>query len=452
MKIISILLILSLLLCGCTVVGTEPGVPPTTEATVPPTTVPPTTEATVPPTTEATVPPTTEPAPTQPPVDPAWLAGSAQPNMVDPTYWGGSNELVMDGDQIDALNARFLATPGTGLRDLLAVPETLPGSEIRALMEQYTITKPLLDGKEPTAEELASLEAERNLQAIPETVTPNYGIVTAPADLRSYPTGLVNSAGTVLSGSNCTDRFQQTRLRLGEGVIVCHSSRFGDWLFVLAGNYCGWVNAQLVGLCSRQEMADYIGSDRFAVALERRELDGMTVDMGTRLALDENGKLLLPSRRADGSLELTPRPMEDFFQQGYLPFTTNNLYHQAMALLGTPYSWGSKEGLDCSDTLVSIYACFGIRLPRDSSAMALLGKAPGEAPCPGSLLVMPGHVMLYLGTVDGEMYVLQNTTGYRTADGAHTPVIGAVISSTADIFLQNGHSFREDIVRIVEIA
>ncbi len=449
MKIISLLLILSLLLCGCTAAGPEPSVPPTTEVTVPPTT-----EATVPPTTEATVPPTTEAPPTQPPADPAWLAGSAQAGMANPAYWGGSDEPVLDGEQIDALNARFLATPGTGLRNLLAVPETLSGSEIRALVEQYTITKPLLDGKTPTAEDLAKLEAERNLQAIPETVTPGYGIVTAPADLRSYPTGQVNSNGTVLSGSDCVDRFQQTRLRLGEGVIVCHSSQSGDWLFVLAGNYCGWVDARLVGLCTRQEMADYIASEGFAVALERRELDGMTVDMGTRLALDESGALLLPCRRADGGLELTPRPMERFFHQGYLPYTTNNLYRQAMALLGTPYSWGSKEGLDCSDTLVSVYACFGIRLPRDSSAIALLGKAPDEVPTPrpGSLLVMPGHVMLYLGTVDGEMYVLQNITGYRDAVGAHTPVIGAVISSTSDIFLQSGHSFREKIVQIVEIV
>lgn len=450
MKIISILLILSLLLCGCTVVGTEPAdqstAPPATETTALPTTVPPTAEATVPPATEV--------PPTQPPVDPAWLAGSAQQGMADPAYWGGSDEPVLSGAQIDALNARILATPGTGLRDLLAVPETIPGSEIQALIEQYAITKPLLDGETPTAEELADLEAERNLQGIPETVTPGYGIVTAPADLRSYPTGQVNSAGTVLSGSDCVDRFQQTRLRLGEGVIVCHSSASGDWLFVLAGNYCGWVEARLVGLCSRQEMADYIGSDRFAVALERRELDGMTVDMGTRLALDESGALLLPCRRADGELELTARPMADFFCQGYLPYTTNNLYRQAMALLGTPYSWGSKEGLDCSDTLVSIYACFGIRLPRDSAAMALLGVAPGEvfAPSPGALLVMSGHVMLYLGTVDGEVYVLQNITHYRNAAGEQTPVIGAVISSTSDIFLQNGHSFLEDIVRIVEIA
>ncbi len=139
MKMISLFLILSLLLCGCTVAGTEPAPPPTTAATVPPTTeatVPPATEATAPPTTEATVPPTTQAPPTQPPADPAWLAGSAQADMANPAYWGGNDALVLDSEEIAALNAQFLATPGTGLRELTAVPETLSGSEIRALVEQ----------------------------------------------------------------------------------------------------------------------------------------------------------------------------------------------------------------------------------------------------------------------------------------------------------------------------
>lgn len=453
MKKMLFLLLFSLLLTGC--VYTPP-----TETAVPTETAAPSASpaaSTAPATEPVTQPPATEPLPTEPEVDAALLVGSATADMALPSYWGGSTELVMDDAAIEAYNARLCATEGTGLCDLLQYPETLSGSDIRALIEQYTVSKALLDGQSITDEQLQALQAQRNLAALAETVNLGYGLITAPADLRSFPTDSVSSSGDVLSGSQCFDDFQQTQLRLGEGVLILHSSLDGAWLFVQAQNYCGWVETRYVALCSRQEMEDYLTAEQFGVILERKTLtvDGaeMTLSMGTRLAMDESGSFLLPQRQEDGTLTLQKCDLEIDYSVGYLPYTTENLYRQALRLLGTPYSWGSKEGYDCSDTLVAIYACFGIHLPRNSSAMALVGQTEWDfsALAPGALLVMKGHVMLYLGSVDGEIYVLQNFTRCTDAGGQSRSVYAAALSSISDIFLSSGKSYQEGIIAVTQV-
>ena len=39
--------------------------------------------------------------------------------------------------------------------------------------------------------------------------------------------------------------------------------------------------------------------------------------------------------------------------------------------------------------------------------------AIAKAPAANTLLAMKGHIMLYLGTVDGKPYAIHDTTGYK---------------------------------------
>jgi hypothetical protein len=115
---------------------------------------------------------------------------------------------------------------------------------------------------------------------------------------------------------------------------------------------------------------------------------------------------------------------------GFLPFTARNIYKQALMMLNEPYGWGDMYGeQDCSRFLQMVFATVGIMLPRDSKDQAQVSNvavdfdekssddvknaAIAQSPAANTLLAMKGHIMLYLGTVDGKPYAIHDTTGYK---------------------------------------
>ena len=120
-------------------------------------------------------------------------------------------------------------------------------------------------------------------------------------------------------------------------------------------------------------------------------------------------------------------------QIGYLPFTRENILREAFRLLAKPYGWGGMwKARDCSSFLQDVFSTMGVILPRNSAAQANSGSyfakfnienskipdakkeaALDQAPPVTSLLRLNGHIMLYLGKVNGHYYVIHNSSGYR---------------------------------------
>lgn len=73
----------------------------------------------------------------------------------------------------------------------------------------------------------------------------------------------------------------------------------------------------------------------------------------------------------------------------------------ALQFQGNPYKYGGTSltnGADCSGFVQSVYANFGIRLPRTSSGQATCGKAvPYSQAKPGDIICYSGHVGIYIG-------------------------------------------------------
>ncbi len=84
---------------------------------------------------------------------------------------------------------------------------------------------------------------------------------------------------------------------------------------------------------------------------------------------------------------------------------------------------------DCSRFLQMVFATVGISLPRDSKDQAQVSNstvdfdqksndaakiaAIAKAPAANTLLAMKGHIMLYLGMINGKPYAIHDTTGYK---------------------------------------
>ena len=77
-----------------------------------------------------------------------------------------------------------------------------------------------------------------------------------------------------------------------------------------------------------------------------------------------------------------------------------NITQFALRFLETPYVWGGTTawGLDCSGLAQSVYAAFGLSLPRDADQQEVLGERVDLANIQAADLVFfPGHVALSLG-------------------------------------------------------
>ena len=272
--------------------------------------------------------------------------------------------------------------------------------------------------------EKTTIKNNRALEQIPATVTVRYGIITEFAAVRSFPTNCI-------AGSYSQDRFQETGLNVGEGVAVYHVTADGQWFFVQAMNYFGWVEAGKIGLCSREMLLSFIDSEQFiVVTADTLNIDGRIVRMGQALPYvtknDQEYQVQMPRRDAAGNLVLHQIAVardDEKVHDGYLPYTLRNVFIQAFKMLGIPYSWGDNYvyGRDCSSTQNAVYACFGFKMPRNTSQQRSIPQYAVTMNInesyiknnlrPGALIFSSGHVMMYIGDDDqGNAYIYHNTS------------------------------------------
>ena len=119
--------------------------------------------------------------------------------------------------------------------------------------------------------------------------------------------------------------------------------------------------------------------------------------------------------------------------KGYLPYTRENITRQAFKFLGERYGWGhSYNARDCTGFVSEVYKTFGIFMPRNSGQQGLssMGKNTRftedssrqdkldtfKSLDAGDLIYIPGHVMMYIGNVDDQPYVIHDVSGLSYID------------------------------------
>ena len=269
-------------------------------------------------------------------------------------------------------------------------------------------------------------------------MAPRYGLVVHYASQRFLPTkkGLYQG-----KDDHDFDQLQNSALDAGTPVAVVRTSADGLWYYALTAISDGWVEAKYIALGNVRQVRKFAEGKDFAVVIRPKAdifMNGsMTeyddyVRMGTRLPLAriDAGRVTVnvPVMDADGTLVVKKAYMNaEDVNTGFLPFTARNIYKQALMMLNQPYGWGDMYGeQDCSRFLQMVFATVGIALPRDSKDQAQVGEsgvdfdgksddaskitAIARAPAADTLLAMKGHIMLYLGMVDGKPYVIHDTT------------------------------------------
>ena len=98
----------------------------------------------------------------------------------------------------------------------------------------------------------------------------------------------------------------------------------------------------------------------------------------------------------------------------------------AYQFLGNPYVWGGTSltnGADCSGFVQSVYAHFGISLPRTSYEQRTAGDEISYAEAqPGDLILYEGHVGIYMG--DGKIINAMNEAqGIGVCSATYTNIV-----------------------------
>ncbi|CAE6824744.1 SH3 domain-containing C40 family peptidase [Paraburkholderia aspalathi] len=275
------------------------------------------------------------------------------------------------------------------------------------------------------------------------------------------------------------DNLQISAVRPGTPLYVLGSSVDGAWRYVQTPDVQGWVRTEGVGLTDdafvdtwRAATAKSLGAVIVASAPVRdsRGVFRFDAPAGTLLPLAPDNamrpapqankpaseaasataarKLLVPARDVDGHAIIRTAQLNDA-QIAPMPLaaTPRHLATLMKTLIGRPYGWGNS-GLynDCSSELQSIFAAFGVWLPRHSSTQMSAGRMIDlSASTPAqrldylaqhgeplrTLIYIGGHVMLYIGntTRNGMAVpvVYQDVWGLRPADNSRRAVIGGSV-------------------------
>lgn len=257
-----------------------------------------------------------------------------------------------------------------------------------------------------------------------------YGIAIRNACVRTEPTTdpLRKYEGDVW------DRRQESRLNVGEPVLVKRLD--GGWLYVISDTTEGCVRQEGIFICTVHYYERYrrLLMREFQVVLKAgRYKDGQYFRVGTVLPIFEETEKEDWCRQKDSPIMI----------RGYLPFTKRQVHLQMKRMLGIPYSWGDErnDGMDCSSTVRGFYACFGLFLPRNTEEQRVYGETlhamnqaeyeklegcSGEKKLQvissfgaGTVIHMPGHVMLYAGEKDGVPQIFHNCDTYTENGEVH---------------------------------
>lgn len=173
-----------------------------------------------------------------------------------------------------------------------------------------------------------------------------------------------------------------------------------NWYPIEVGEIDGWVSGKYVTVETTYSYAESKEEEEARIAAEAAAKQ----EEEEKAEQEAQEAAVLQSQAADG--------------QAVIDF--------ACQFIGNPYVWGGTSltnGADCSGFVQSVYANFGISLPRTTWDMVNVGyEVSYEQALPGDLVLYDGHVGLYMG--DGNIVNAMNEAdGIGICSATYAPIV-----------------------------
>jgi hypothetical protein len=256
------------------------------------------------------------------------------------------------------------------------------------------------------------------------------------------------------------DVLQNAAVAMNEPLRVLHVSADGLWAFVKGPDASGWVESRDVGYINETQAGEWMNKELIVVVQDGallRDANGggiAKVKVGAlfpRVGEDGNFFTVSAALPSNGHQirVVDARIAKDSARRFPLDLNRENVGMVGNQLLGKPYGWGGLyQNRDCSSMIRDFFLPFGIWLPRGSynqihsgNAISLNGLSNSdkervlrEKGVPFLTLVyLKGHIMLYVGNINGRPLVFHASWGVSINDGEGSVskhVIGKSIIST----------------------
>ena len=382
---------------------------------------------------------------------------SATPAMQSPEYWikriPGAEKPVKTMDQLKHFNEEIKHMVPENI-DVLKLDKSRPGKDITDQLQlEYSTLKnrKLFDKNDKTVPQgffEEEVKPVMQIDQVPSKIKVKWGVATRATSIRAIPTMVKMIEG---KGDVEFDQLQFTLIKLWTPVAIYHKSSDGKWFYIQAPYVRGWVKAKDIAIFEgREELRTRLKSGSFLVVtgesvrvfrdaalkdVYQRPSMGTVIPMASSKFSDGPYPVWMPDRKEGGDVGLNKCYIsrKSDVTKGFPVYSQANVIRQAFKLLGARYGWGGMyNGRDCSGFVHDVFLSLGVDLPRDSKQQAMVGtqlgyfeafqndaerKAALRSARPGiTLLKMPHHQMIYLGTVNNQFYVIHSTWAERTGD------------------------------------
>ena len=396
-----------------------------------------------------------------------------------------SEKLIMNQDEIKKFNNDLINDENVNIIDLNKFDKVLSKSQLNTILSDYIEnsmpvgTRYIKDVK-LDEEYYNKIIKNINLDGINDENVVQYGVVVNNTHIRTFPT---DDVSYYAPNDFFIDLNYETGLKVCERALVLHTSADKKYYFVKTEFYDGWVAVEDIALTDRSTWVEYDSLDDFLVVtgdyinlnynLCNATTSEIKLVMGTKLPLitqkpnavdkvstEASYVVNLPTRDCNGRLEFVKArvPFNKDVSVGYLTYNQKNVLQQVFKLVGNIYGWSDLWGSrDCSSSVRDVYKSFGFNLPRntgkqtkictsvDVSKMDLKEKKDFIKSQPvGSMVYMPGHVMMYIGSEDKEPYVIHATYKAKIKNSEEEKnefYNSTVISKLSDLHKYSGESF-----------
>ena len=282
-------------------------------------------------------------------------------------------------------------------------------------------------------------------------------------NIRAFPTRRPLLRDPLLAGEGFPfDYLQNSTICANKPIFISHLSKDKEWAYIFSSFTSGWVKSADIVVLKDKYAKQWQEAQQIFLTKENIPIYGtdgeflFSSKIGMMLALIKEEKdnytvLTVSKYKNSKPLYLEAKISKDISHKGILRLTKENLNHIITEVSTSNYGWGGMYGQrDCSSTMRDIFAPFGIWLPRNSSQQAKIGKVISlenlndyekislikQKAIPfQTLLYKRGHIVLYVGTYNGEVIILHNTWGIKTKkDGTYGRIIiGKTILSTLEL-------------------
>jgi len=175
--------------------------------------------------------------------------------------------------------------------------------------------------------------------------------------------------------------------------------RAEEWTKIVSGNVDGFIKTEnLIFGKDAIEKAKAILTEKYPET-ELTTLDKETID--NSFSVGETKEEEAERIAAEEAARKAAEEARIAAERAALRAKGQSVVDYATQFIGNPYVWGGTSltnGTDCSGFVKSVYAHFGIYMPRTSTAMRSVGRAVSYSEMlPGDIICYSGHVGIYAG-------------------------------------------------------